>query len=1424
MAPNSRVDSQDELLTLAEAAAMADVHRDTLRAWCARGRLSTVPGSRSGERRVRRSDVERFLRAPAKGHTERATGEDTTERPVPAPNQEGTAAGLAGAITRPPRRRKSDRKGVSLAPRPAAVDASMPMSLAPLTRSATAQDTLRRLASDVSDRHHLDALYQKVLAEAARLFAADRTGIGLWISGTNQPIEIVASENLPDAALAVFRAMSPTTASAGFEALRTGRLRVIAASHPDIDPRIRSLYEELGIATACFVPIVFQGDPLGLIAIYHDQPHEWTPEAQGVAQGLGETVATAVGSARLVESVQSLAARLQSVQDLAARLNGLTDVGMIGEAIVAEAGSLIAFDTIRVYRVDPVSRYCEPIAFEGTFMGTGSPAPEALRVPIGTGLTGWVAEHNLPLMVGDAQADGRSVIVGRTDGPESMLVVPMSFESSVRGVIVLSRLGIDQFTADDQTTLTIFAGYAAQAIVNAERLEQLHLQQAELEHQLTGQRRLMAVNERLLSTLDASSVLELVADSLKAVVTYDALTIYRVDVARQVRFPVIARDRFAEIILGYEAPLRQGITGWAVEHQEAVLANDAIADPRSVQIPGTPVEPESLIVVPLIVQGDVLGTLNVARIGEAEAHFSENEFELVKLFAAQAAIALRNAETHGVVKVQAERDALTGLRNHGAFQRELSLSIATIETHPLAVLMMDLDRFKAYNDRQGHPAGDELLAAVARTIESAVREGDSCYRYGGDEFTVILPGTDRVGASEVAQRIRTMIDALGEARTGPSVSISIGIACLPEDGTDKDTLMETADAALYVSKGSRLRSSMRDPLVVALDETAGVLLQGGTTDALLNSVLGRAARLLGTPHGYLSMVESTGLHLRMRAGHGLYASYVGHVISVSVGVAGTVCRTGKPFNVDDYSRFDDRAADVADMPLGAVLGVPLMSHGRVMGMIGVASGTPERTWGEADVDALTRFAKLASIALENARLQEAALRGPTDPVTGLPTRERLVEAIEAALKGPTDSTIAPTPTSVLLLDIDRFKVLNESLGHQAGDQVLAEVGRRIATVLRDGDLVARFGGDEFGILLSPADDARATAVADQILAALKAPVDLDSRLWFISASVGYVTGMPGHSSAGGLLREAEVALVQAQGEPTTRVARFDAVRSHAALQRLDLEADLQAAIEMDELLVHYQPIVDLRTERIVGFEALVRWQHPERGIISPLDFIPLAEETDLIIPLGAVVLAKACRQARELRDRWPGERLMMSVNLSPRQFADSELVASIAATLAETGLEASALELEITETAVMDRSEAGIAALAALRGLGVHLVLDDFGTGYSSLAHLRHLPLDTIKIDRSFVTELDEGDPNVAIVQAVLSLAHGLGITVVAEGIEQVPQADRLRELGCDLGQGYLWSRPIPAEQLDQLMSVAVTQRRLPKSRSRNKNKLMKSR
>jgi diguanylate cyclase (GGDEF)-like protein len=395
--------------------------------------------------------------------------------------------------------------------------------------------------------------------------------------------------------------------------------------------------------------------------------------------------------------------------------------------------------------------------------------------------------------------------------------------------------------------------------------------------------------------------------------------------------------------------------------------------------------------------------------------------------------------------------------------------------------------------------------------------------------------------------------------------------------------------------------------------------------------------------------------------------------------------------------------------------------------------------------------------------------------------------------------------ALLLLDLDRFKVVNETLGHGAGDLLLVEVGKRLVAAARTTDTVARLGSDEFGVLLGAVRSVReAERVAARIERELALPFYLDGQDVEIGASAGLAIGRTLATYPNDLLREAEIALHRAKSDGAGGTVLFDPEMRAQTVERASLEHDLRRAIERHELRLHYQPLVDLSSGVVVGMEALLRGQHPSRGLIPPLAFIPLAEATGLILPIGRWVLETACAQLRDWQRRYPAARdLALSVNISARQFAQADLVGIVAQTLDHTGIDPAQLELEITESVVMDQSEASVERLQGLRGLGVRLVLDDFGTGYSSLAYLRRLPLDTIKVDRSFVSGLGEEPVDAPIVKTVIALAHGLGIDVVAEGIETLGQRDELRALECDRGQGYWFARPLPADDLERVLASA---------------------
>jgi diguanylate cyclase (GGDEF)-like protein len=514
-------------------------------------------------------------------------------------------------------------------------------------------------------------------------------------------------------------------------------------------------------------------------------------------------------------------------------------------------------------------------------------------------------------------------------------------------------------------------------------------------------------------------------------------------------------------------------------------------------------------------------------------------------------------------------------------------------------------------------------------------------------------------------------------------------------------------------------------------------------------------------------------------------------------------------DVRNDPRIENRDA-LVESGVVAYAGAPAAARdGRVLGTLCVFDTAP-RCWTEEEMAILRDLAASVGTELElrreldQGRQAEERLRRNAlyDPLTDLPNRllfmERLSHAILRARRRQ-DYLAA-----VLFLDLDRFKVVNDSLGHHAGDELLSAVAERLKACLRTEDTVARLGGDEFAVLLEDIGDiADATRVAERIQQEMNLPVNLSGYEVFTSASIGIALSSSAYARPEYLLRNADMAMYRAKTSGGARYDVFDRTMHAEALARLQLETDLRRAVERRDFRLHYQPIIALDTGRIAGFEALLRWQHPEQGPISPAEFIPVAEETGLILPIGRWVLGEACQQLQYWHAKFPGHpSLSMSVNLSVRQFSQPDLVGQVAQVLAETGLDPHQLKLEITESVIVENTDFATAMLSDLKALGVQVYMDDFGTGYSSLSYLHRLPLDALKIDRSFVSEMEQEGKHLQLVRTILTLAQSVGVSVVAEGVSTDEQLAVLRALRCEYGQGFLFSRAVDELAAEELLST----------------------
>ena len=587
-------------------------------------------------------------------------------------------------------------------------------------------------------------------------------------------------------------------------------------------------------------------------------------------------------------------------------------------------------------------------------------------------------------------------------------------------------------------------------------------------------------------------------------------------------------------------------------------------------------------------------------------------------------------------------------------------------------------------------------------------------------------------------------------------------------------------------------------------------------DSVLETIVSAAGHLLGSGDDMpaLMLIDPADPgHLRLAAMRGFDDMQVETLRRrpIGEGISGRAVAEDRLVVAEDYPASPDALPTLVEQGVKAAMAAPVHEDDQVIGVLLLCSRREDRVFTRAEQDMLQSFAEHASLALTDARCVDAMLHQALhDSLTGLPNRALFTDRLEHAL---VQGRRRGTTTGVVFLDLDRFKMVNDSLGHSAGDELLVTIARRIERSLRSADTAARLGGDEFAILLEDlAGIEEAELVAKRVIEAIERPATIAGREVAIGASAGIAVG---GSSASDLLRQADVAMYGAKAQGRGRYVVFEESMEAEVVERLELESELLRAIERDEIEVHYQPVIALDGRTLAGFEALARWRHRERGLISPAQFIPLAEENGSIIALGRHVLRTACRQGAEWLKDFPDA--IMTVNLSGRQLEHPDIVADVAGALADSGLPPAQLVLEITETVLMRDTEAMIARMQALKRLGVRLAVDDFGTGYSSLRYLRRFPVDILKMAKPFVDGLETDDEGRALARAIVEMASSLNLACIAEGIEGSEQVRMLHEMGCELGQGFHFARPMTAGDLDELLHTGADAFSLPEaSRARS--------
>ncbi|HZJ44172.1 MAG TPA: diguanylate cyclase [Pyrinomonadaceae bacterium] len=741
------------------------------------------------------------------------------------------------------------------------------------------------------------------------------------------------------------------------------------------------------------------------------------------------------------------------------------------------------------------------------------------------------------------------------------------------------------------------------------------------------------------------------------------------------------------------------------------------------------------------------------------------------------------------------KDDLTSLYNRRGLLKHAApyFDFASRQKEALLLLFIDLDGMKRINDEFGHNEGDNALIATAKILNRSFRSTDIIARLGGDEFAIVV--TDLTAKKEDAiARLTDNLKAYNASeQCRHKLSFSIGVAALePQRMTCFEELLEQADQAMYEQKRMKKRRE---------------------SERVQNKQLGSTEV---DPQAALSNSIPFALSATPQAAKGSYGTFDNAAIGMAVvSVDGSWLQVNEALcKLLGYSEQELRATSFQRLThnedlkqvqsyIQRVIEGYIQSHEQEKRYIHEQGHTLWVQWHVSLLKDSESGAKRLFFQVQDISDRKKAEEKLTqDTLTGLPNRARFNDLVKLRVARKTSNKAQNF--AVLLLDVDRFKLVNDSLGNSSGDQLLMQIAHRVSTCMRQGDVLGRVGGDEFAVLLDDVtSEAEACSVATRIQQALAISFNLFGQEVYTTMSIGIALGTGHSEQVSDMLRDAETAMHRAKECGKARYEVFGRDMHGELMSRLKMETDLRHACERGELFVDYQPIVSLANRTLMGFEALVRWRHPEFGLIPPKDFIPVAEETGQILTIGQTVLESACRQAREWQITYPVKPpLFVSVNLSVKQFNQPGLVENIANLLEEFDLPPRCLKLEITESVFSDNIEAAVGLLTELRNLGVQLSIDDFGTGYSSLSYLQRFPIDTLKIDRSFVTQMMENEENIAIVRTIVALAQNLGMDVVAEGVETEDQVTMLRKLDCENGQGYLFSTPLGARQIDHFIST----------------------